>query len=1108
MKNFYNASLPTLNGIRRSKEQRVTAQHHKNFFKRFLLSSMLMLLFAAGVQAQVTTSGINGVVKDSQGETLIGATVQAIHQPSGTTYGTTTNAEGQFTIPNMRVGGPYTVNVSYIGFNTRTYNGLNLTLGNPLRLDVALEMQSNALSEVTIVSDKNSVISAQRNGTATNVSQEQISELPTISRSVQDFARLTPQASAMTNNSDGSPMGVTFAGQSNKFNQFTVDGANANDAFGLSASGTNGGQAAANPIPLESVQELQVLLSPYEVTQGGFTGGGINAVTKSGTNAFHGSAYTYYQNQDFIGEGVTTDLKYADFSKKTYGASLGGPILKNKLFFFANAERIESSTPLPFNPAEAGSGSKFDVETLQSIRDYVRNTYNYDLGGFTDINKEITSTSLFARLDWNISNKHKLTLRHSYIQGDNDALSRSANSITFANSGYTFSNNQNSSVIELNSNFDNNTSNVFRVTYNRIRDSRKTGLFPNVSIQSNSLNYNLGSDYSSARNSLDQDNFTLVDNFTIYKGAHTITIGTNNEFYNTNNVFLQNYYGSYTYKDVEVKDANGKVIGSIPAYQLFMENKKAPSNYYVGFSTKGGNDDAASVIHAAQFGLYAQDVWNVTDRFRLTYGLRVDMPVFFNKPDENELFNKSEFASKYDVATNKPPKTTLYYSPRVGFNLDVNGDGATQLRGGAGLFTGRVPFVWISNQYGGTGVASIRYSTTGSKSPDLRFEYDPTDTHLGSFIPSEYKTAATEINVTDRNFKFPQVFRTNLAVDQQLPWWGLVGTLEGMYTKTLNNIEYKNLNLKAPEGDVTIGNSTRPWYSSRISSDFTDVIYLTNTSKGYSYNFTAQLQKPMERGWTGSIAYTYGHSMSLNDGTSSTAMSNWRYAYNVDGLNNLDLARSNYDLGSRVVGYASKTVKYGRFATTVGLVYTGQSGSTLSYLYDGNINGDDLSGNTNDASLFYVPATFEEANLVAFTRDGKTVAPEQQWADFQAFVADNEYLKDNMGKVTERNGDRMPWENHFDLKIAQDIYVVKDHKLQLGIDVINVSNLLNKDWGWSYYQSNQSMNIFQRSGDPSQTPGFKFDITKMNEVEGKLKPYTVSDYGSRWKAQVSLRYSF
>ncbi|GAA3950975.1 TonB-dependent receptor plug domain-containing protein [Chitinophaga oryziterrae] len=1057
-------------------------------FKKLLLT-FIVLLSVCYSFAQVTTSGVTGVIKDDKGQGLIGATVKAVHVPTGTVYGTTTQEGGRYAIPNMRVGGPYTITVTYVGYETSTYKDLYLSLGSPLTQNGKLSDQSKSLSEVTITGTRNGIISSQRNGTSTNISQRQLTELPTVSRSIQDFTRLTPQAVPTYSSTDGSPLGISFAGQSNKFNQFSVDGANANDVFGLSATGTNGGQTGANPVPLESIQEVQVVLSPYDVTQSGFTGGGVNAVTKSGTNTFHGSAYFLNQNEGFIGKNVLNQVKYPEYKNTTWGASLGGAIVKNKLFFFVNAERNDISTPLPYNPAEAGSGSKFNLARLDSIATYVK-SLGYDPGSYTDINKKQYATSVFGRIDWNISDKHKLTIRHSYVDGSNYVISRTATTMTYGNSGYYMLSKANSSVIELNSNFSSTKSNVLRVTYNRIRDSRKTSEFPSVYLQENSLNYNIGSDFSSVRNSLNQDNFTIVDNFTLIKNKHTLTFGTDNQFYNTNNVFLQYYYGYYNYK-------------SVPA---FLNNNAAPATYGISYSTKGGDDNAPGKIHAAQFSVYGQDVWDVKENFKLTYGLRIDLPVFFNKPDENAAFNASAIATSNNVNNTQTPKTRLMFAPRVGFNWDVKGDGTTQLRGGVGLFTGRVPFVWISNAYSNTGIAFIKSSATPAAT--LRFNYDPTDIHKGAYIPAS--GAPTEIDVTAKNFKYPQVFRTNLAIDQKLPWWGLIGSVEALYSKTFNNINYRDLNVGPQAGNVALGkDNSRPWYNfQRKDATYTNVIYLDNTSKGYAYNLTVQIQKPLYKGWTGSLAYTYGESYSVNDGTSSTAYSNWRFAYNTGGLNSVSEAtHANFDPGHRIIGYLSKTFKYakGHLATTVGVVYSGFTGQRYSYLYNYNLTGDDVSGKTGSASLLYVPTDASQfANL---TVNGTVVTPDQQFQDFKEFSANNKYLENHAGQNTERNGARMPWESHFDVKIAQDFYVYKTHKLQVSFDILNAANLLNHNWGWSYYLSNQSVPLFSVVSQ-TNTPTFTFDKTKMNNINGILRPYTVNDYLSRWRGQLSIRYSF
>jgi hypothetical protein len=1062
--------------------------------RKHLLLSILFLFATVVTFAQVTTGSITGSVKDSKGAPLPGATVVATLVASGTVYSSVTRNNGQFILPNLRVGGPYTVKITFIGFNSRAYDNLNVSLGTPLNLDVTLSDQANALAEVTVKGvAKGAIISSERNGAATNVSQHEIADLPTVSRSFQDFARFTPQATPQRGSTDSSPLGISFAGQSPKYNQFSIDGAKGNDVFGLSTSGTNGGLASANPVPLESIQELQVLLSPYDVTQGRFVGGGVNAVTKSGTNTFHGSAYYYLQNQDFIGKSVTTNTKYADFSNKTFGASLGGPIIKNKLFFFANVERTENNNPIAYDPTVAGSGSKFDPTVLQGLRDYVIKLSNgtYDPGSFSNINKTNSNTTVFARLDWNINSKNKLTLRNSYVEANNFAISRSPTTITFDNSAYTLANKTNSTVLELNSQVSSNSSNVLRLSYNYINDVRNTSPFPSIYITEGSLTYNLGGDYSSGANSLAQKDLNLVDYYTIYKGKHTITFGTDDEFYGSRNVFLQNYNGDYTYKSVAAFEANA-----------------TPYAYSVGYSTKGLSDKAPADMHTAQLSVFGQDVFAVTNNFKLTYGLRIDMPVFFNKPDDNTNFNNSALAIANNVATNKMPKATPLWSPRVGFNYNVNGEGLTQIRGGVGIFTGQVPFVYLSNQYTNTGVASIKYSGVPA---GYKFQYNPNAPHSGAYIPSSYAAAPTEIDVTANNFKYPQQLRANLAVDRKLPW-GLVGTLEAIYSKKINDILYQNLNVPAASGVVTLENTTRPWYGFvRNTTAYADVIELKNTNKGYSYSFTAQLKKNWSNGWSGMAAYTYGHSYSVNDATSSTAISNWRYAYTTNGLNSLDQTHSNFDMGSRVIGYVSKNFAYlhNRMSTTIGLVYSGQTGLRYSYMYNYNILGDDVTSKTAASDLAYLPTTTAQFATLKTTVNGQsvTVTPQQQLADLQAFVADNKNLQKYAGQNLPRNGFVMPWENHFDLKLQQNFCVYKQHKLTVGVDVLNIGNLIDKSWGRAYYMGNQEYYLFSVATQ-TQTPTYTFDKTKLNTVNGKLRPYSIDDYNSRWRAQFNLRYSF
>ncbi|MFT3904253.1 MAG: TonB-dependent receptor [Niabella sp.] len=1098
--------------------------------KILLLVSVVVLSAVTMLNAQVTTGSITGLVKSQDGELLKSATITAVHEPTGTKYTTTSNSSGAYTLPNLRIGGPYSVIISYSSHQDAKFTDLQVSLGDPLVVDANLSPKSQELAEVLVVSAGNGgIINGQRNGTSTLITTKQLQSLPSINRSVQDFARLSPQVKAGNNVGTGASTGLSFAGQSNRYNQFAIDGANASDAFGLTSSGTNGGQANVNPISMEAIQEIQIVLSPYDVTQGGFTGGGINAITKSGTNQFHGAVYGQFQNENLIGKnnqynsGINRQ-KYGDFTNRTFGASFGGPIIKNKLFFYINAERYEKSTPLAYDPTKKGSGSKVNPDTLQKIRDFMLNTYGFDLGSYGAINNDNNSTSLFGRLDWNINDKHKLTFRHNYVDGSDDKRSRAAATPLFENTGYSFATKSNSTVLELNSAFSSSSSNVFRVTYNQIRDKRTTAAAPNLAIYSYSKDsavtvlYNLGSEYSSAANSLDQDIFSITDNFTLYRGNHSYTFGTSNEFFKSGNVYLQGYYGAYTY---------GSSGTSSDAFLSNWFNNAPPTQYQIGYSTSGRGDKAVAELKAAQFALYGQDIWKVNKNLRLTYGVRFDLPYVSNTPAANADFNQA-FAS-YGVKTDQMPKKRIMVSPRVGFNWDVNGNATTQLRGGVGLFTGRIPFVWISNQMSTTGVAtkSLTYTGNAIATNDIKYTFDKNDPQYGAFMPATTSPSATIINVIDKDFKFPQVLRGNIAVDQKLGW-GLIGTIEGVYSKTLNNAAYKNLNI-SENGDttVTLGPTTRPYWKAYSNSSFAQVIKLGNTSAGYAFSLTAQIQKIYSHGWAGSIAYTYGTAESYNDIPSSVALSNWRGTQTVNGLNKLDFGRSNFDMGSRINGFISKEFKYGKiFATTITLFYNGQTGQRLSYLYNNvsnrNITGDDISASSGTrTSLVYIPATQAEANFADIS-GGKTAS--EQWADFVAFADANPYLKDNMGKNAKRNGDKLPWENHFDMRISQDISY-KTHKLQLFVDVLNLNALINKDWGRSYYSNGDdgfypaSVSLFtpvvgaqkQDGTAISPTvykPAFQFNINNFTKVGNTYRPYTVADFTSRWRAQIGIRYSF
>ncbi|RAJ05249.1 TonB-dependent receptor-like protein [Chitinophaga skermanii] len=1072
-------------------------------FKKLLITFLLMMGVVTTF-AQVTTSSMQGVIKDSKGEGLFGATVKATHVPSGTVYGTTTQLEGRYTIPNMRAGGPYKVEVTYVGYTAQTYNDIQLKLGSAFKLDATLGEDTKTLTEVNITGQRNGLINPNRNGTSTNISRNQIDNLPTVTRSVQDFARLSMQASTYSNGSDGSPMGISFGGQSNKYNQFAIDGANTSDVFGLSSSGTNGGQSGGNPISIEAIDQIQVVQNPYDIKQGGFTGGGINAITKSGTNKFQGSLYGLYQNQDLVGKSQSGG-KYGNFNNKIFGATVGGPIIKNKLFFFLNYERGKQVSPVDFNPADPSTGgSAWSTTTLQQVSDILKSRYNYDAGSYTDLEKEKPSTNFLARVDWNINAVHKLTVRHSLMDASNILGSRSRSGAIYNNSFYSFPSTSNNTTIELNSSFSPRMSNELRIGFNITQDRRKYlgDPFPYIRINdAGGSTLTIGADNSSQVNKLNQKIWTITDNLTLYRGAHTITFGTNNEFYNIQNDFIQNNFGNYTYASLAD----------------FVNNAK-PSAYQVTYTTADRNLREGIKFNAMQLGFYVQDEWDILSNLRVTGGLRVDIPVINTDPIVNEAFDKNPAFAGYSTAT--LPKTRLMFAPRIGFNYDVFKDGKTQLRGGTGIFTGRVPFVWISNQYNNNGSL---YSSVNLRSTPASFTFRPDPNNQwtldeilalpggGSVTPLK-----NNVNLTDKNFKFPQAWKSNIAVDQQLPW-GIIGTIEANYSKTLNNTTWENINI-VKDGDKTIdlGDGPRPMWKVN-STDYDQVIVLKNTNKGYAYNLSTEFTKTTKNGLFAKVGYSYGESKALNDGTSSTASSNYRFSPNTLGLNNPEYGYSKYRMGSRVVGVVSKTFRYGKnkgWATGVTLFYNGQSGTPYSWVYfnsgANDPTGDDTGTNGNNDLVFIgTKAQVQAMNFIDIVSGGQvTVTAAQQKQDWEDYISNDKYLSKHRGEAASKYAARTPFEHVFDFKFVQDLPIVKGHKIQLTFDVLNVGNMLNKEWGRTYFISNNvatPLTITKSGG----VTAYQFNKTaQLNNIDGDYKAYYINNFTSRWRGQIGIKYTF
>jgi len=1058
--------------------------------KRSVLKLLLSIALVFSVQAIFaqgsTTSGINGRILGTNGESLPGATVIAIHVPSGSMYGAITNDKGWYAIQGMRVGGPYKITVTYVGFNKTEFDDVQLSLGETSTFNATLKETSAQLGEVVISATG---LKNTSGGAASNFKQSQIASTPTVDRNIYDIAKLSPLVMSTKIG------GLSIAGSNNRYNSFQIDGMVSNDVFGLAGSGTNGGQTGANPVSLDAIQEIQVLISPFDVRQGGFTGGGINAITKSGTNQFHGSAYGYLTNQNMYGKWSQvseTEAKLAEESTKTYGFTIGGPIIKDKLFFFASVENKFDTYP-----ADYFAGYKdgyVSTAEAQTILDRYKSITGYE-DNFGRRNLDTKGLSILGRIDWNINKNNKFSVRYQLNDSYKDVYGANANTYYFANSGYRISDKTNSVVAELNTHISSTLYNEARVGLTFVRDNRDVAYqAPNITIENlggvltdtagwsqGSTTAYIGTEYSSGANVLNQDIYTIEDNLSWYKGNHTITFGTHNEIYKMYNLFIQASNGAYYYHSLnDFLDDN--------AYR-FAYNYSDPD--------LTGSYRWAATVNAGQFGFYAQDKWNITNNFDLTYGLRFDIPTFFNKPSVNQEFNQSSYATIYGVSVGEVPSTKLMVSPRLGFRWYKDDTHKTLVRGGTGIFTGRVPFVWLSNNWSNTGV-EMKGTTISSNVPSFETYGNDAIAAMNSASGSASKPT---INTVSKEFKYPQVFRTNLALEQTLPAdWKV--TVEGIYSKTLNNVWWENLALSDTTGKKVYAVSaddpnSAATYWTRNTGSYYAIVNLKNTNKGYTYALSAKLEKTFDFGLDLMASYTFGHAFSVNDGTSSVAYSNWKYNYAVNPNNENELSYSLFDVPNRilaVVTYATPKYLNKRFSTVVSLVYNGFNGQRycLTMNESKDFNNDGQYGN----SLLYIPTTDELAKMTFTTEDDR--------AKYGSWIDGDKYAKDHRGRYAERYSNSAPWETHFDLHLAEDFYYMKgnDGKVSLTFDILNFGNMLNKKWGANYssYYNVQILKVTALTDDGSgnKVPTYSFQGSEV----------TKSDFYSRWHAQIGLKVTF
>ena len=1028
------------------------------------LFSIILTLFVATIAtAQSTTASLQGFVTDSNGKPLMGATVVATHLPTETVYGTVTDKNGAYHLQGLRVGAPYEVEFSYVGYKGKKYRDIALSLGEKEYLDASLS-DTQTIDAVVVSADS---FTESRTGAGEVFHSDLIERTPTVSRSIDDITRLAPQAMV---SKDG---GISIAGMNSRYNSFQIDGTVSNDMYGLTSSGTNCGLAGANPIPLDAISDIQVVTAPFDVRQGGFSGGGINAITKSGTNTFSGTAYAYYNDHNFYGRSPLNGAKLAEQRTQIYGVSLGGAIVKNKLFFFLNGEFNLDSSPSSYYVGDGGCN--ISATDAKSISERFYALTGYDGGGYGRQMLNKRTGSLIARLDWNISSRHNLSLRYNFLDARKDEFQSSATLLRFNGEGYTSLADTHSLVAELNSRLSDKMFNEFRVGYTRVHDGRDAmsgAKYPYVTINNvaGDTDVYIGTDPFSVMNDLVQNTVTLTDNFSYYADAHTITVGTHNEIFNSKCLYMMNALGAYTYNSLD---------------DFLADNaSKYVRNYPIG--------NPATNITSAQFGLYIQDEWNASPRFSMTFGLRADIPVVFGNPPTNGAFNSSGIAQKYNIQTNQVPRPTVLLSPRLGFRWRIaeTADAKTLLRGGVGVFSGRIPFVWISNCFSNTGMTQRGYTLNGASTP--KFGEEPTGSNGVSSNPM--------INVVAKDFRYPQVARATIALEQEWKGWNFM--VEGIFSKSINDLLITNLTaqdkgakLYAVNSALANEHNTTTLYDSSSYEQFSSIYLLSNTSKGYGYSVSASVSKSFRFGLSLYAAYTFAHSYSVMDGISAQAMHTWSRNYSADS-NNQGLSYSLFDVPHKITASLSYSKRYAKlFGTTVSLLYQGYSGMRYSLTYDSSfdLNNDTSKGNTT----IYIPtdAELQAMNFVS----------EADRQDFADYIEATPALRRSRGKFLERNALQTPVEHHLDLHIAQDFYFSKEssRKVQISLDIINLGSLLSKDWGASYYTSQYRLSPIEirevmTDEKGNRTPKYSF-------VGGEVSR---NDLLSRWRMQVGVRVVF
>lgn len=1068
------------------------------------------VLFAApGLAAQgVTTSSIRVTVKDPDGRPLASSRVTAVHQPSGTVYGGSTGSDGRVTMPGMRVGGPYQITAASIGFERQVRDQVYLTLGVSTDLEFTMRSVAVALGEITVTAER--VFSSERTGAATTVPSQALRQLPTLTGRLEDFTRLTPQV-----------RGSSFAGQDNRLNNITVDGAYFNNSFGL--GGQPGDRTNVAPIAIDAIEQVQVNIAPYDVRQGNFVGAGVNTVTKSGTNEWTGSLNYTFRDNSLVGtQAGPVPFDPGTFSYARVGAYLGGPIIQNKLFFFASYEGDGRDGPGTTFTANSGGetveGNKTRVlqSDLDALRNYLQQNFNYEAGGYQGYDFETPATRLLAKLDFNLNERHKFSLRYTQLDSDTDILVSNSsslgfgnrrtntNALNFQNSNYKQFENIKSIVGEWNAVIGSNMSNNLIVGYTNNYENRGIGgnLFPMVDILRDNLTYTtFGPEPFTPNNELTYRSTQLQNNFTIYGNRHDVTLGASFEWYKSDNVFFPGSQSVYIYNSLDdfYTDAND--------YLANPNRTTSPVNlrrFQVRWANIPGQEKPLQPLEVFYAGAYAQDEFRAHDRLTLTLGLRVDMPWFGNTGYQNVEANSFAFRDEegqyVKYATEKLPDARPLWSPRFGFNWNAVGERKTQIRGGSGIFTARPAYVWISNQIGNngmlTGFAQLDNTTARPWHPDPA-HYKPAEV-------TGAPAASYELALTDPKYKFPQVWRSNLAVDQKLPW-DLIGTVEFIYNRDVNGIYYINANQQVPNGNF-VGADDRPrWIgTNRIYSKVTSAIVLKNQDVGNSWDLAVALEKAFSTGLFLKAAYSYGESKNTVD-PGSIAFGSWNNNAHSGNPNNPGVGFSANSPGHR--GFISTSYKkdfFGFGATTLSLHWEARTAGNFSYAFSGDLNGD--GGTSND--LIYIPRDKSEMNFQQYTSGGVTYTVQQQQDAWDAFIQADEYLSKNRGRYAERGAVFLPMWKRADFAFAQDFSRViskQRNTLTFRMDILNVGNLINSDWGVSQ-RAVAPQPLLAQGADAQGRALYRLRAINNQLVTKPLE--TNSGFPDVWQLQFGFRYTF